>query len=146
VYMWKECEAACSKCQIPSSKTTGGQTMSLTLENGAEVQGKCDTFVKWPTASAMGRSNEMVQLDQQLSGLVTMQSGGTIARPATISKISPWGLPTLKKSSFLFVRKFTSSSEIDGDCTPMADVFSRVVFSQADGKKKCLGWPRCLDG
>lgn len=125
-YMWKDCEAACAKCQIPSS-------LSLSLEHGAEVQGKCDTFVKWPTASAMGRSNGMVQLDQSLSGLVTMQRSN-MARPETISRISPWGLVTMQKSSFLFVRKFKSDTAVDGDCTLMADIFSRDVFGQtADG-------------
>merc|ERR1712118_231009 len=96
--------------------------------------GKCDTFVKWPTASAMGRNNGMVQLDRELAGLVTMQASN-IARPETIAKISPWGLVSLKKSSFLFVRKFTASSDIDGDCTPMADIFSRDVFSQTNAPK-----------
>jgi hypothetical protein len=131
VYMWKECEAACAKCQLPSSKFSGGSTFSLSLENGAEVQGRCDTFVKWPTPSAMGRNNGMVQLDHQLSGLVTMQ-GGNVARPETISEISPWGLVTLQKSSFLFVRKFTSNSQISGDCTPMADIFTRDVLLEKD--------------
>jgi hypothetical protein len=132
-YMWKDCEAACAKCQLPSSKLANG-AVAMNLENGAEVQGKCDTFVKWPTASAMGRSNGMVQLDQELAGLATMQRGN-IARPETILKISPWGLLSLKKSSFLFVRKFTASSEIEGDCNPMVDIFSRDVFSQKSPPK-----------
>merc|ERR1719473_2432566 len=77
----------------------------------------------------------MVQLDQELAGLATMQASN-VARPETISKISPWGLVALKKSHFLFVRKFTSSSEIDGDCTPMADIFSKEVFSQTKDPPK----------
>lgn len=76
----------------------------------------------------------MVQLDQELAGLATMQ-GGNVARPETILKISPWGLVSMKKSAFLFVRKFTSSSEIDGGCIPMADIFSKEVFSQTNPPK-----------
>lgn len=137
-YMLQNCYAACSQCRIPASKFVGGaKPLQLTFVGGAGVQGQCDTFVVWSIAGAMGSEDgEFVKLERQLKSTpgTDLRPGGT--RPDTIMSVGVTGLEALRRSSFLFARKFESTFRITDSCLPSADAFADGVLGQSPHSQK----------
>lgn len=152
-FMLYTCQASCTaECQIPFWRfnlTQGSPAyFTLSFAHGADTQGTCDTFVKWNIAGVMGRNNDMVALDRALLGAgnqVVLEPHGQQFRPETILRLSTSGLAALRRSPFLFARKFKASLSVADDCGLVSDAYARLVFDEAgaqvaSGTTAAGGW------
>ncbi|CAK9036474.1 Uncharacterized protein SCF082_LOCUS21747 [Durusdinium trenchii] len=97
----------------------------LRIDQKAGWQGQCDTFVIWAKYMySLGRNSQenlMLSLDP-----ASVPHGGNWARPGWWDTISMQGIQAIRKSDFLFVRKFIDKPSLhDGDS--FAAAYTRII-------------------
>lgn len=114
---------AVSVRQVQLSLFTG---TPLQISPTAGWQGECDTFVIWSKyLHAVGR-NPFEKFYQTLDSR-SIPHGGNLARPGWWDTITSHGINAIRKSSFLFVRKFIDKPHL-ADGGDFASSYSRLVF------------------
>lgn len=97
----------------------------LRIDKAAGWQGKCDTFVIWAKYMHSLGHNEQEKLILSLDP-VSVPHGGNWARPGWWDTISTQGIQAIRKSDFLFVRKFIDKPTLHGGGN-FATAYSRIV-------------------
>jgi len=144
-YMMRACDASCAKCEIPPTKFLNADPLELSFAGDAGVQGKCDTFVRWNIAGAMGREGVMGEVSELARADRELRTGGAEFknsgyRPESLEALTVAGLRAFRKSSFLFARKFGPSFHIKDLCVPTADAMASNNFDQAVPQVSSYSW------
>jgi len=134
----------------------GATAISLPDFNGGpldtanyEIQGRCNTFVHW-VQRASGVANNITSVAQaMIVDAGTDMVPASDVRPASIRGFGRASLSSLRKSSFLFVRKVEEKASFSG-CSSLPEAFSDIVFSQdprpvTDDEKAWAGQGMWLD-
>jgi len=111
---------------VQLSLFTGGP---LHVSHTAGWQGECDTFVIWSKYLHIVGRNPFEQLYSTLD-YSSIPHGGNLARPGWWDTISSTGIKGIRKSSFLFVRKFIDNPRL-ADGGQFGETYARLVFGHA---------------
>jgi hypothetical protein len=94
-------------------------------------QGTCRTWVTWGEAATTMR--ESAQVARKLSYLLSCFPSCLTSHPAHFTSMTDYGLKVLRKSSFLFARKFPANVVTE-------DQFVRVILSSGPPKPPWSSW------
>lgn len=98
----------------------------LRVSGSVGWQGACDTFVMWAKYLHAPGNNPFLELHTSLDP-ASVPHGGNDQRPGWWDTISTYGIQSIRKSGFLFVRKFIDNPRIT-DGPDFAAAWARVVF------------------
>lgn len=98
---------------------------NLEVDSQAGWQGTCDTFVMWVKyAGVPGPFKSFLStLDSE-----SLPHPGNFMRPGWWDSISPTGIAAIRKSDFLFVRKFIDQPTLAGGGN-FAETYAKLVYS-----------------
>jgi hypothetical protein len=85
----------------------------LRVSGSVGWQGACDTFVLWSKYLHAPGNNPFSELHTSLDP-PSIPHGGNDQRPGWWDTISPYGIQAIRKSGFLFVRKFIDNPTLHG--------------------------------